>query len=696
MYKQTLNTFIFLIGCLLFTAAYANAEQKDTAPQLMIKTGADSLPALLLKSHLSGQINGLVVSMTLTQEFKNTSNDWVNGRYVFPLPEEATIDSLTLTNEERVLKGVVKEKQAAKAQFEQAKAAGKKAGLLEQNRPNLFAMSMANIAPQSTVKAEITWVQKVDYEGGVFSLSLPTTLTPRYIPGTSLQVKLDDMAEKATEEASETISHTVHQLQSGWAFNTDQVPDANEITPPQVEGVKQVDSHRIDIDITVNAGLALDKIASTSHAINVSQQGTSYRVKFQHKDELMDRDVLLQWQVAASALPKAAVFSEHKDDAYYHLIMINPPVKNIISTLPKDVTFIIDTSGSMAGGSMEQAKSGLLAALDQLSSKDRFNIIEFDNDATQLYSDSKPVDNESLSKARQFVNHLDADGGTEMMSALALAFAQEEHEAYLRQIIFITDGAVGNEQALFNYINKNLDKARLFTVGIGSAPNTYFMQGAAKYGRGTATQINNLLEVNAKMTRLFEKLAYPVMRDIKAQWPAGVTVEAYPENMPDLYTSEPIMLMARSEKPIENLLVSGQVANQLWQQALDTKQGTAKAKNINKIWAMDKVNALIERSVLYAEPIEKYKNEITDIGIKNQIVTKFTSFIAVEEEVSRPQQNQAKNEQMPNLLPHATTLQAPNTATPASLQLLLGTLLLLVTLGYHLYTQRRNKGWLSL
>ncbi|UTW03901.1 marine proteobacterial sortase target protein [Amphritea atlantica] len=687
MNKQLPHLITLLMCWLLIAPAQASIEDTDTSPQLLINDAQQgSQPALLMTSHIKGQVNGLVVSMTLTQEFQNTSANWVNGRYVFPLPDDAVVDSLTLTNEDRVLQGVVKEKQEAKKIFAQAKAAGKKAGLLEQNRPNLFAMSMANIAPQSIVKAEITWVQKVHYEGGVFSLSLPTTLTPRYIPGESLQLSLNELTEQA-----EPVAATIQQ---GWAVHTDQVPDASEITPPQVTGMKRVDTHRIDIDIHLNAGLPLDKVSSISHAIKVEQQGSAYRVSFQNKDELMDRDVLLQWQAAAHSIPQAAMFTEKQGEAYYNLIMINPPVKNIVSTLPKDVTFIIDTSGSMAGGSMEQAKNGLLTALNLLSRKDRFNIIEFNNKSNQLYDDSHSVSDDSLRSAQTFVKNLHADGGTEMMGALKRAIAQPEHEEYLRQIIFITDGSVGNEKALFSYINQHLGKARLFTVGIGSAPNTHFMHGAAKYGRGTSTQISDLSEVNAKITRLFEKLSYPVMRDIKAQWPSDITVESYPANIPDLYVSEPIMLIARSEQPIDTVTLTGQIAGQLWQQQLTVEQGgTASAENINKIWALDKVNDLIEKSVLYGEPVTKYKNDIVKIGVENQIVTQFTSFVAVEKEISKPEHAVAKDAQVPNLLPNAKKVHAPGTATPATLQIILGLILLLCALVYQRFAQRpRQKG----
>lgn len=685
MRKSSTKFVTFFLGWLFLANAQANTQSVDTSPQLLL-SASESLnqPALLMHNHLSGEVNGMVVSMTLVQEFKNMSDDWVNGRYVFPLPTDAVVDSLTLTNQDRVLKGVVKEKQQAKREFEQAKAAGKKAGLLEQSRPNLFSMSMANIAPQSTIKAEITWVQKVSYEGGVFSLSLPTTLTPRYIPGQSLQRSLNKLI--ANVESSET------DLKHGWSVNTNQVPDATDITPPQVSSASTQSSHQIEIDITLNTGLPLDQIASSSHAIEVVEQGGAYRVQFKNKQEQMDKDVLLQWQVAAHALPKAAVFTEQKDDKYYQLIMISPPVKNIVSTLPKDVTFIIDTSGSMAGASMEQAKQGLLAALDELSAKDRFNIIEFNSNANQLYSDSSPVSQHAIRSAKRFVSGLRADGGTEMMNALQLAFLQDEHPEYLRQIIFITDGAVGNEKALFSYINQHLNKARLFTVGIGSAPNNHFMQGAAKYGRGSSTQITNLSEVKQKMTRLFEKLTYPVMRDIQVKWPEGVEVESYPQHIPDLYVAEPIMLMVRSEQPIKNVQLSGEVAEQAWQQQLIIDDGAAQATNINKIWALDKVNALIEKTVLFAEPLTKYKDQIVAIGIENQIVTRFTSFVAVEEVISRPENTSARDEHVPNLLPRSKPLAAPATATPAQIQFITAVMLLLLAFSYHRYQSRKAEG----
>ena len=358
--------------------------------------------------------------------------------------------------------------------------------------------------------------------------------------------------------------------------------------------------------------------------------------------------------------------------------MISPPVKNIVTILPKDVTFIIDTSGSMAGASIAQAKSGLKQALALLSPKDRFNIIEFNNSAAQLFKDSQPVSDTSLHNAQRFIANLEANGGTEMMTALEVAFAQTEHSEYLRQIIFITDGAVGNESALFEFIHQRLNKARLFTVGIGSAPNTHFMQGAAKYGKGSSTHISNLAEVDSKMSRLFEKLTYPVMRDIHAEWPTEMKVEAFPHSLPDLYVSEPIIMLAKTDQPITELHLSGEIAGQSWQQQLSHHNSTATAKNLHKVWALDKVSSLEEASVLNGKPISDFKQAITDIGIEHQIVTRYTSFVAVDEQVSRPQNQTARDQPVPNLLPNKKTVFAPATATAADLSLWLGLALLLL------------------
>jgi Ca-activated chloride channel family protein len=671
---------VILLSLLFSVEAPANVkfEHENTAAELILetKTGAQS-QALLLDTELQGNISGLIASLTLTQTFRNASPEWVNGRYVFPLPEQATVDSLTLTTDDKVLRGVVKEKEQAKKEFKIAKTAGKRAGLLQQHRPNLFSMSLANIPPNGTVVAEITWVETVKLDSGSFSLRLPTTLTPRFIPGKSVSIEQSPHLIE-TELTPDQTMH-VHPL-NGWSLNTDQVDDASQITPWQISQPGHAGSHQFSLTLTLNSGIALKNVASATHAIDVfKDEKTEHiqHIKFANGTELLNRDLLIEWTPAADSRPNAAVFSQKKGDDFHTLLMIMPPIQNIVQTLPREIIFIIDSSGSMAGVSMRQARQGLASALGYLSPADRFNIVDFDSTARALFPDPVTATQKNISRAMQFVSSLNPDGGTNMQSALKLAFSQASIENYLRQIVFITDGSVGNESALFTLIQSRLGDARLFTMGIGSAPNSHFMRGAAHYGRGSYSFIDSQDQAASRMNELFTKINRPVMQDIRVEWPGNISVETYPQKIPDLYIGEPLMLVARSDQPLGEIEIEGSLAGNQWQRNIDAA-GAPGNNNIDKIWARRKVDHLESQQVIKGATIESVKNSIIDIGVNHQLVTRYTSFIAVEDEISRPADQNSKDKFVPNLMPRGNTMAvpAPNTSTPATIQLLMGTLFL--------------------
>ena len=685
---------VLTIGCLSSPmVSHGEGLAENTAAELILDTpqGAKA-PALLLESTLEGEVNGLVASITLTQRFENPSNEWVHGRYVFPMPEQAAVDSLTITVGERVIRGVVKEKEQAKREFQAAKANGKKAGLLEQHRPNLFSMSVANIPPNSEITTEITWVETVQYAQGRFSLRLPTTLTPRFIP-----------SAVATEQSPQYIPDQDITIDpnNGWAQNNARVPDAAAITPPQIrpaiaaqeeEAQARAQPHLFSLNLTLNAGIALADIVSVTHAIDVTQrEGDQRGVTLSNGRASMDRDLVLEWTPDANHSPSAAVFSQQLDGQYHNLVMVMPPARNIVQTLPREILFIIDSSGSMAGVSMAQAKQGLKTALGYLSPSDRFNIIDFDSTASSLFSSPREVNTASLARAHEFISSLVADGGTNMREALGLAFTQPVDQRFLRQIVFITDGSVGNEAELFNYIHHHLDDARLFTVGIGSAPNSHFMRGAARYGRGTFQFIDALDQAAGQMAELFGKLNRPVMRDIQIDWGTsevpGETPEFFPARINDLYVGEPIMVVSRSSQPLSQITVSGQLAGTPWSQNIAVT-GLANSDNLDKVWARRKVEDLESQRVVAGRPVEEIKKQIIEIGVLHQLVTRFTSFIAVEEVISRPVDAIAKNQQVANLMPKGNTMPVPipNTATPSTLLMILGGLCLLI--GYLLQSAR--------
>ncbi|MEM7358512.1 MAG: marine proteobacterial sortase target protein [Pseudomonadota bacterium] len=644
--------------------------------------------ALLLDTNVEGDIAGMIATISVKQSFKNDTDDWVSGRYVFPLPENAAVDSLQIIVGERVIKGVVQEKKQAQKTFQQAKKAGKKAGLLEQHRPNLFSIAVANIAPRESIVAHITYVDTVRFENEKFSLRFPTTLTPRYIPGLPLAKQAHDQDHPAFEDNKQLPSDqkVLVSAATGWAVNTTSVPDAANITPPQKHATPGQTTHVFSFQLSLDAGLPLAAVTSNTHPITSNFNGSgSVEVALANGTELMNSDLRLEWQPNVGQVPQAAVFKqafeiEGRED-HYTMLMVTPPAAGVSVALPRDVTFIIDSSGSMAGLSMQQAKDSLHQAMQYLSSNDRFNVVDFDSTYRPLFPQSQPANAQNIQFAQQMIAQLNADGGTEMLGALDFALNQAVDEQYLRQIIFITDGSIGNEHELFSLINRKLGSARLFTIGIGHAPNSYFMRKAAKFGRGTYTYVANLNEVRSRMADLFLKLNQPRLRNIKVDWPHAV--EQYPKHIPDLYAGEPIVLIGKSDSSISAVKVSGDLANQPWQQSVqlgkDTpKSAPANAENLDTLWARRKIESLIDQ--LVANPTEKpgIKQTITELGIAHQLVTRFTSFVAVEEVISRPEGTKDKHDSVPNLMPKGSTMPAPQTATTATLQTLLGSLMILL------------------
>ena len=681
-----LRATIKRISLYMLVAAAISAQPlvhaKSSAGELEIThSDGSQQSALLLATHISGDVNAMVASITVRQNFKNNSDQWVNGRYVFPLPEGAAVDSLKITVGERIIDGVIKEKTEAKKIFDHAKKAGKKAGLLEQHRPNLFSISVANIAPHEEVITNITFIDRVHYENDTFSLRLPTTITPRYIPGAPIKSILQ--AQLELEQQFEESSHEQNIEQFGWAANTDSVSDASAITPPQTHATDGETPNLFSLALSINAGLDLHTVSSQTHNITTHfMTDKEVDINLANSLESMNRDLLITWQPNVGQAPKAALFQQQMGGDYYSMLMLVPPEANSSISLPRDVTFIIDSSGSMAGESMRQAQRSLHQGLAHLSANDRFNIVDFDSSYRPLFKQSQAANTNNLQQARLMIDQLNADGGTEMLGALSFALSQtaaHEKNEYLRQVIFITDGAIGNESELFSLLKTKLGDARLFTVGIGSAPNTYFMNKAAKYGRGSYTYINDTQQVSQKMAALFKRITSPVMKNLQIDWNQS-GYEQYPEKLSDLYAGEPLNVVVKSNKPIIKATIDGKMLNTAWQQKV--KRGKSKysdTDDLDTIWARQKVASLMDQLATQEIPLEKAKAKIVKLGLAHHIVTKFTSFVAVEQAVSKPKGVKAQQKNVANLMPKGSTMVAPSTATPATLFTMLGSLLIVLS-----------------
>ncbi|MGB0618224.1 MAG: marine proteobacterial sortase target protein [Myxococcota bacterium] len=595
---------------------------------LLIQTDEGLREAPLLHTDVAIEVAGLIARTRVTQRFTNPTTDWVEGIYVFPLPEGAAVDSLIMRIGERVIEGRVEERARAKQTYERAKSEGRKASLVEQERPNVFTTSLANLGPHETVEVTIAYEEDARFDRGRFSLRFPLVVAPRYIPGTPI---------------ANGFSGT------GWGVNTAEVPDAARITPPVVQpgsGRKNPVSVRAEID----AGFPLDSVSSPTHPLVVrAQRGDVYAVRLDDPDAQADRDFVLEWVPTVGNAPNAALFREEVDGDEYALLMVMPPQTEATSArVSREMVIVIDTSGSMAGESIIQARRAVREALATLRPEDAFNVIEFDSSFRRLFPESQPATAEAISSANGWVDALEAEGGTNMLPALESALQPGSESRAVRQVVFITDGGVGNERALFSSIEQNLGRSRLYTVGIGSAPNGHFMTKAAEYGRGTFTYIGHPAEVVPKMTALFEKIDSPVLHDLRIDWGEG-GVEMWPTRIPDVYAGEPVVVAARLPKAAKKVVVSGKRGGETVLLELSLGGG-ADHEGVSRLWARRKVAGLMD-SLRSGRSIDDVSAEVAAIGVRHQLVTRWSSLVAVDVTPTAPVDVAPKTRNVPSLLP---------------------------------------------
>lgn len=635
--------------------------------------------AVGLESTMDVAVSGMIATVTIEQAFRNETSGYVEGVYAFPLPDNAAVRFLEMEIGERRIIGKVRERAEASRLYDAAKRAGKKASLVEQQRPNLFTNRVANIGPGETIRVRMEYVETVRLSGEAFSLRLPTTLTARYMPGKS---HVPDLAEEPP------LLQVNPYL--GWAANTDEVPDAATISPMQHReaGSDSAPLNPVVITATLDMGMPLASVESPYHDIALQRSGGVYTLTLAHGPVEMDRDFELRWQPVVGATPQAALFTERVGGEYYGLLMVVPPAaRTLPESIPREVIFVVDTSGSMGGVSIEQARASVERALRSLRPQDRFNVISFSSSYRKLYAQAMPADRHHLAKALEFVRLLSASGGTEMMPALMAALddaaPEEGPEGALRQVVFVTDGAVGNEMALFRAIQQRIADQRLFTVGIGAAPNSWFMRKAAEFGRGSHTHIGDLSEVEQKMAALFEHLSRPAATDIAIHWPTPV--EAWPARSPDLYAGEPLMMAVHfgQTAPSGNVVVNAAIGLEDWRQVIAIAPGEDPERlrdhsGVASVWARKKIAGLLD-GVAQGQSEDTVRAAVLPIALEHQLLSPYTSFIAIEEVVSRPIGESLDSKAVPNTRPRGQTPQPfafPATATTGPAKLWLGALLL--------------------
>ncbi|MBB4185375.1 marine proteobacterial sortase target protein [Sinorhizobium terangae] len=565
-------------------------------------------------------VNGPIMRTRVTQRFENPSKGWVEGTYVFPLPEDSAVDTLKMQIGDRFIEGKIKRRAEAKEIYEQAKAEGKKAALLEQQRPNIFTNQVANIGPGETIVVQIEYQSGVRQSNGVFSFRFPMVVAPRYNP--------------------QPIVNTVDiDGRSGYAVS-EPVPDREKIEAPVLDPKENAKVNPVTLTVNLKAGFPIASVSSPYHEVEIaSLDELSRRITLKNGSVPADKDFELSWKAIEGKSPYAGLFRETVGGKTYLLAFVTPPsAVEAGKAVKREVVFVIDNSGSMAGPSMEQAKESLALAISRLNNDDRFNVIRFDDTMTVHFPELVAATPDKREDAIAFVRALTAEGGTEMLPALEAALRTQGpvQPGALRQVIFLTDGAIGNESQLFDEIRNSRGDARVFTVGIGSAPNSHFMTKAAEYGRGTFTLIGSESEVASRMVELFEKLENPVMTEISAAFDGIAAADITPDPMPDLYRGEPVVLTAElaGAAPEGKLRIVGKAGDQPWRVEMDIAKA-APGEGIAKLWARRKIDDLEASAAAIADPAE-LDRQIETVALAHHLVSRVTSLVAVDVTPSRP------------------------------------------------------------
>ncbi|MDA8137440.1 MAG: VIT domain-containing protein [Desulfobacteraceae bacterium] len=571
---------------------------------------------ILQKTEVEAEITGVVVRVRLRQVFQNPYDERLETIYVFPMPENAAVDGYSFRIGEKVIKGVVKEKEQARKEYEQAKQEGRKAGLLEQERPDIFTQSLVNIPPKATVVANIEYVHPLKIDGASYLFNFPMVVAPRYIPG-------------------QPVGRA--NVGRGWANDTDQVPDASRITPQYMPPGMRA-GNDISISVKIDAGMPIQAVTGVTHelAVNNTSQ-TMATVTLKNGPVIPNKDFMLEYRVGGQSTMLAAMtHKEEQGDGFFSIVIQPKHSVERKEIAPRDLILVLDTSGSMQGAPVSQLRIFAEYVLGTLNPQDRFNVIAFSNDLNMFasqYTDATPA---NIANGQNFVRGLVSSGGTEMLPALREALKPASEKAQRNEyVILVTDALVGNDSSILNYLNQpKFAHLRVYPVAMGPAPNDYLIQRAAEIGRGFSLRIANEDNAAEMAKRFAAKISFPIMTDLALDWGQLKVKDLIPEPLPDLYADRPLVLIGRYEKAGgAKVKLSGNIMGSKVVTEFDlTLPETDKSHDsLPVLWARARIRQLENKEV--GNISNATKDKITEIGLNYQLVTDYTSFIAVERDI---------------------------------------------------------------
>src|SRR3989440_1111450 len=601
------------------SARIASAQSGETQGSLQIidSNGKPRAVCPLKHTDVKAEISGFLARVIVTQEFENPFKEKIEAVYTFPLPQNAAVDDMTMLVGDRTVRGKILRREEAQAVYEAAKSSGQTASLLNQERPNIFTQSVANILPGEQIKISISYVETLKYEDGSYEFVFPMVVGPRYIPG---------HATGAQPNASG----------DGFAPNTDQVPDASRITPqPVPEGMRV--GHDVSIDLTLDAGVPIDGLSSKTQEVDV-ERSDDHRAHVRLKDQatIPNKDFVFRYDVAGKKFSDALLTHSSANGGFFTLILQPPERVTAEDVTPKELVFVLDTSGSMSGFPIEKAKETMKLALDNLYPYDTFNLITFSGDEHILFPEPVPATKENLGKAQAFLESRQGGGGTEMMKAIKASMDPSDAPGHVRIVCSMTDGYVGNDLEIIGEVQKH-PNARVFAFGIGNSVNRFLLDNMAKYGRGEVEYVALNDDGSAAARRFHERVRSPLLTDISIDWNGLAVADVYPRTIPDLFGAKPVVLTGRyTGNGKGTIRLKGKMAGADFAREIPVDFSSSQSQHdvLSTLWARTRVEDLMSQDFKGAQQgamKDEVKQAVIQLGLDYRLMTQFTSFVAVEE-----------------------------------------------------------------
>jgi len=590
-----------------------------------------------------------VIAATVTQSFTNDTPYTLEAIYIFPLPSDAAVTDMHMRIGDRVIRSVVQEKEEARKTYEQARQQGKKAALLTSARPNVFTTSVANFLPGETVEITFTYTQAAALRRGVYALTFPMVVGHRYFP-----------VEQPAQENGDPQADA---------------RDPGKVNPPVLHPALDP-GHRLSIEAEIY-GLPVSEIVSATHRIRVGPVENSdggVRVTLADEATVPNADFNLEIRLEKTSVPALTFLRSGPEAPMHGLLTVFPPLElppDSWTPPARDVVFLIDTSGSMGGESIGQAKAGLKRCLKRLRGVDRFTIVRFADDYSSFAPDLRPATPERIRAADGYVDTLEATGGTEMQKALRHVLDLLQGSPNLPMILFLTDGCVGNEARLLRLLAERLDRGRLFTFGIGSAPNEYLVRKMAAAGRGQCRFLRSHESIGAVMADFFETIETPVLTDVSVTWldatgRALTDVECYPQPCGDVFFDRPLQVAAAfPSAPPARVEVRGSVNGEVRTFSCALDSGTRSHPQTARLFAQQQITELMCRIICAKSPADgaDFRRQVVALALQHQLVTPYTARVAVEERIERAADGRLVTVAVPTPPPKGWTLFSATAST---------------------------------